>query len=330
MSSCTFNFSAQSHECGFGPVLLKPGGPRAASLVGVSVPSNAFSFSAAGFLQAFSLELPLDAVAPGANDDYDLRVDQLLSDAGTPVEQQAVAGPAAALDATGLMGVDLNDLDGDPRVSVEALVRGLGGASLVGFGAALDPVGSPADSWSLRSAVAGLADPTSGKYAGDLVGELISDRVIDDDLFLRVELADSAGNRSGRRQRFSALGGTVTPLEVAAILSPASGGNTVTEGFDVSFQHVLSGVAGTGLYRVTLVGASGRSWTLVRPATGGGSVHVPDLVAAGGSGLPNGPIAASVEAFAWPGFSTSAFLFSDVSREHDRFSAGAPISFDKP
>ena len=41
-------------------------------------------------------------------------------------------------------------------------------------------------------------------------------------------------------------------------------------------------------------------------------------------------VACVVEAWAWAGFDETGFLFSDIEREHDRFSASAPISFTKP
>ena len=177
-----------------------------------------------------------------------------------------------------------------------------------------------------------MADPTSGKYAGDVEGELVVERVIDADYFLRVELRDTSGNRAGRRARFSVLGATVAPLDVPLVSAPAAGGSTGGQSFDLVFDNALAPFAAGGIYRATLTGANGRDWVLYRRAAGGANrtIHVPDLVAVGGSGLPNGPIDCTVEAYEWSGLDPTQFLFSDVEREHDRFAQSAPITFDKP
>jgi hypothetical protein len=327
---CSFNFSTLSSECAYGPVAVEPGAPRALGFVAVDVPNSAVNFTAAGFLRAHALELPLLPVSPGGQSFDDLRIDQLLSNTATPQERRAVRGPSTMLDASALSSVDLSNLDGGPEVAVQAVAPGIGGAVLVGFGAALDGIGMPADTWSVESALAGVADPTTGKYAGDELGELVLDRSIDPDLLLRAELRDQAGNRSVRRPRFSALGGSLVPPEAPLVSSPAPGGASGSQGFDVVFSNVLAGQAATGLYRVTLTGANGRSWVLYRRATGGGRVHVPDLVAAGGLGLPNGVLSCVVEAYAWPGYDPQDFLMSDVAREHDHVSQSAPVTFSKP
>jgi hypothetical protein len=332
VSGCSFNIQTLSNECSYGPLSVRPGLLRAASFAAVDVPASAFNFTAQGFLRGYALELPLPPASGGSQTFFDLRVDRMLSDGDTPQEEKALDGPAAVLDASGLAGFDLANPAGAPRVAVQALVPGHAGSVLAGFGAALDPQGSPANAWALRSAIPGVADPTSGKYPGDVEGELVVERIIDPDSFLRVELRDTTGNRAGRRARFSALGAVVVPLDVPLLSAPLAGGTTGGQSFDLVFDNVLAPFAAGGLYRATLTGANGRDWVLYRRAAGGASrtIHVPDLVAVGGSGLPDGPIDCTVEAYEWSTLDPTQFLFSDVEREHDRFAQSAPITFDKP
>jgi hypothetical protein len=128
------------------------------------------------------------------------------------------------------------------------------------------------------------------------------------------------------------LGASLAPPEVPLVSSPAAGGSTGGQAFDLTFDNVLSAFAATGLYRATLTGPNGRDWVLYRRAAGGASrtIHVPDVAAVGGSGLPDGTLACTVEAYEWSGLDPTLFLFSDVEREHDRFAQSAPIAFDKP
>jgi hypothetical protein len=178
----------------------------------------------------------------------------------------------------------------------------------------------------VRSAYPGVVDES---------GVLGVQGTVDPDLFLRMELRDAAGNRSGQRPRLSTL--ATLPLSFSAfappvaVISAPAAGSAVGGAFDVEFENALPDIAGEpGLYVVHLVDSGGRGWDLYRvdPADGvPAEVHAPDLAADGGTGLVTGDVDAAVELFAWPGFDAGAFLLSDVAREHDVFSAGAPITF---
>ena len=130
---------------------------------------------------------------------------------------------------------------------------------------------------------------------------------------------------------------TLRPTSAPVILAPALGGSSGAATYDLVFSNAIPDSAATpGIYRVTLqAGSAGRRWTLWRSdlsdASGASrTIHVPDTVALGGTALPDGPINAVVEAYGWSGFSTDDFQWSDVEREYDSFSAGAPSSYSQP
>lgn len=335
-AGCSASAAILGWDCAYGPADLRLGAPRVISSFAVLPPIDTFNFNAKSFLRGYSFELPFSPPSAGSTSTVDFDVNPLLDDPSVPLEQQVLAGPQANLSIVGLTGVDPADLDGEPRAVIEARVRGMHGSALAGAGAALDPVGTRATQWTVSTAIPGVVDPTSGKYAGDELGELVDDGVIDPDLFLRVEVRDNAGNVVGRRPRFPNPGvpGSLVPLDVADITAPAPGGNTLGDGFNLTFNdRIATGGGGQpGLYRATIVDQAGKVWRLYRSAGGGGSrrISVPDLPFAGGVGLADGPLACWVEAWAWTGFDETEFLFSDIEREYDRFSAGAPITLSKP
>ena len=77
----------------------------------------------------------------------------------------------------------------------------------------------------------------------------------------------------------------------------------------------------------------GRRWRLWRnEPIGPGTViqHVPDLSIPMGNTLASGNITATIRAWAWNGFSESAFLWSDLEREHDVYVESAPVTFSLP
>jgi hypothetical protein len=327
VTGCSPNLPTLSFDCSYGPGALRPGPVRTLSFVAVNVPSSFASYNAQTFLRGYYLETPLPSAIGGAQTFFDFRVDTMLDDPSVPAEEQVLNGPAPSLNAAGVNGIDLANLDGEPVVSVEAQVRGMHGTALVGFGAALDPAGSPPDTWQVASAIPGVADPTPGPGAG----ELVRDGIIDpNSMFLRCEVRDQAGNRSGRRAAYGSVPGTVSPPDIPLVTSPLAGGNTGGLSYDLVFDDALGGQS--GLYRATLIGQNGRSWELFRAAGGGGSrtIRVVDLVASSGVGLPDGPILCSIEGWAWAGFDPTQFLFSDIDREHDRFCQSAPITFTQP
>jgi hypothetical protein len=332
VQTCTISQSTATFQCGFGPLSARPGFFGAQSFVGVETPLSAFSFTAPGFLRAYALQMPLAALTPGQNSTVNLTVNSMLDDPGVDQEERALDGPLAVLNATTLNGVDLNDLDQAPRVEIQAIARGFHGAVLAGFGAALDGQGSPASLWAVRSAIPGAADPTSGKYPGDVQGQLVTDGTIESDLFLRCELRDNSGNRAGRRPRFSVAGSVVAPLSVPLVSSPAASSTTPGPEYDVVFDNVLLGGGQDGLYRVTLLSDSGRAWTLYRFTAAAGathSVHTPDILSAGGTPLPAGVVSCSAAAFAWPTFDRTLFAFTDIEREQDLFAESASFDFSQ-
>ncbi len=324
---CAPNLPTFSNDCSYGPGPVRVGPVRALSFVAANtVGLTGANFSALGFLKAYLLEIPLAEPTPGFASTYDFRVDVLLDDVNVPAEEKAIDGPSTTLDASSVVGLDLNDLDGDPQISVRSKLASLHGTSLVGFGAALDPLGVPADTWAVRTAIPGIADPVAGPAAGDQEGQLITDGILwPADLMVRCELRDLARNRSVQRFPFASPPGSVTPIDVPLITSPAAGGGSGGVGYDLAFTGVLP--AAGGLYRATLTGTGGRAWELYREAAAGVShIRVVDLAAAGGLGLPNGPVTAVVEAWGWS-YAPLDFLFSDIEREYLDYAAGGGVTY---
>lgn len=337
VQSCTFNPQTLTWQCGFGPRPLRLGLLGGVSFVAVDPPASAFTFNAQTFLRGYSLELPFASVNPGSlTSTVSFSVNQLLDDPDTAAEELSIEGPAALLDASAAAGIDLTQLDGDPRVAIQGRVPGLSGAVLAGFGVALDPQGSPASAWIVRSALPGVADPFDDDGAGtnDELGELVEDGTLEPELYLRCEVRDDLGARAGQRLRFA----QTPPLPVAInlpstpqVLAPTAGSTTAGSAYDIDFDDVIADGSGqSGLYRVTLVANNGRQWLLYRADQTGaaqGNVELPDLAALGGTPLADGTITCAVSAFAWASFSASPLALTDVEREHELSATCAPISF---
>ena len=265
----------------------------------------------------------------------DFQFNMRLDAASVPQKKRALDGPAVDLDASGLASVDLANLATDPRVVVEARMRALPGSLLAGFGAAFDVAGTPTDMWRLRSAFPGAVDFTDTKYPGDELGELVRSGVIDPDLFLRVELVDTAGNASVRRPTFTSdpAAAPLVPVEVPTVVAPPAGGGTGGASFALDVTDVLDGsLAPTGLYRVTLLAANGRRWRLWAQDGAGATLRLwaPPIAAAGGTPLVAGPIVAVADVVTWPGLDVALFLWSDLPRELDVLASAAPITFSQP
>jgi hypothetical protein len=331
VASCGANSVTQQFECAFGP---RPALTRVGAISGLVTdpPPSEFGYTAAGFLRDLAFVAPFALPASGALPPALVPMGSLLDDLDTPTEEQALDGPQLLLDASSTTGIALGQLNGGPRVLVQARGRSLHGGPTVGAGLAFPQSGSPTDVWKLRCALAGIADPTDGKYPGDEIGELVQQGVIEADLRLRVELRDALGNRSGRRPRFSSLGGFLAPLSVPTLLAPPPGGSAGGSEFDLVFPDVLNGLGAQGFYRVTLTDDLGRIWTLLRPSGAGAtqSVRVPDLAPAGGLALSSGPISCTIEARAWPGVDPARFSLSDLEREYDHFAATGVLAFTLP
>ena len=292
------------------------------------------SFNSVFLVQAFALAAPLGPSPPSGDDPRDIDVPFLLTDNTLPEEEKVFDLPDVVLSATGLSGIDLANLDddpattGDPRIDVEALVPGIGGAVQVGMGLAYGPPG--ATSWDVRSAAPG---------AVSAAGSLGSDGVVDSDLLLRMELRDDDDNVTGVRPRQTVLEGlpanpVLVPADVPVLVSPPPGGSTGGDEFTLVFPNTIEDLAAEpGLYRVDLEDPAGRGWTLWRPDTAGSEnvrVRVPDPGDAGATGLASGNISVRISAFAWPTFNPRRFLWSDVEREHDLFARAASVTLTKP
>lgn len=317
-------------SCPFGPEPVAVGRLGALSLLAGNLGLDAGSFSASALIQAFVLTVPRPPLQPAAADTLEVVVPFLLTEPGVEPSELPIEAHPVAFYGSFATGLDLGSLTddpvttGDPRVTLEALVPGVPGSTMVGAGLAFQQ--SPGV-WAVRSAYPGAVDDA---------GSLGLQGTVDTDLFLRLELRDEAGNRSGQRPRLSTLATLPLPFStfappVAVISAPAAASTVLTGAIDVEFENALPDIAGEpGLYVVHLVDSVGRGWDLYRvdpPDGAPAEVHAPDLVASGGIGLATGNVAASVELFAWPGFDAGAFLLSDVAREHDVFSSGAPITF---
>ncbi len=332
INSCSVDPISLQLECAFGPYPVLSSRIGALSAVITSTPLSEFNYTAPGFLKGFTFGIPQAPVASAQTQPDDLLLPSLLDDPNTPLESLPIDGPAVTLDASAVVGIDLAHLDSTPRVLLESRSPGMRADPMVGGAVAFDLNGGV---YKVRSAYPGVVDPTSGKYPGDEQGTLVQDGTIDPDLMLRCELRDTFGARVGRRPRLSNMPGTVIPLDAATLLVPAPLGNTGGESYDLDFSNVITDAMGEpGIYRVNLVGSNGRRWRIyvVDPDDTFPTVHirVPDLTLNNGTGLPNGPIGCTIEAFAWPGFQPTLFSFTDLVREYDAFSVSAPVTFSKP
>jgi hypothetical protein len=198
------------------------------------------------------------------------------------------------------------------------------GAVAVGQGVAFND-GLPPDTWNIRAAYAGAADGIQD-VPQDALGRLVTDGVISPDLFLRVEIADNAGNRSGSRPRFSTGGSTIVPPPAVVLDAVPTVPNAGGVCFDLRFTDVIADFyVEPGLYRITLTDSAGLKWTLWRPdapdAQGPNAVvHVPFVGAGGTLPMAGGVLRCQISAAAWPALDLGRFLWSDIEREVDLFS----------
>jgi hypothetical protein len=291
------------------------------------------AFSAAQLVQAFALEVPLAPASPGQAQQGDLEIPFLLFDAQAPPDEAALPMPAFDFRVDAGSGIDLAMLDDDPATSgtlfatVETLVPGIGGAVAVATGLSY-PRG--AGLWTVRAAAPGAITPA---------GSLGSQGTVETDPYVRVEAVDLAGNAVGVRPRLSdVLAGAPAPefraLAVPTQLAPAAGAPSAGQAFTVTLAHAIGDErAMGGLYRVRLVDQAGRGWDLWRfdpPGASDVAVRVVDPMDAGALGLADGSVTSTTAAYAWSTLAPLDFLWSDVEREFELFSRGAPLTFSKP
>lgn len=287
-----------------------------------SDPMDPSAFTPGIFLQAFELRYPRDPVGALETDVVLVQVGDLLSGADVDPAEVPLGTPSQILSKPPNYALDFPNPDGEPRVSVEAFTPGIHGMMTVGKGLAYFDVF--ADSWDVRAAYSARA-----KAAGELAGDL----TIEDERYLRVELVDQGGSRSGVRQALSTATGSLTPPGVALLSAPS--GTTAGDAYDLVYENVITGAHDTrGLYRVLLVDLTGKRWHLwtLDPPFAAGSVvaHVPPISVQGGTPLGTGPVTAFIDTWSWPGFDASDLMFSDIERRRDRFSTAAAQVFAQP
>jgi len=289
------------------------------------------AFSASQLVQAFALQVPQPGTPTGVPQPALLPLERLLIDPALPDEEAAQALPVFLLSVDPAGGVNLANLDDDPEtegepfVSVETRVPGLGGAIAVGLGLAFDQTGGV---WRVRAAQPGTVSAT---------GPLGAAGAVDPDVSVRAEVSDVAGNSSGVRPRLSAIlaGGsepTFEALDVPRALAPLT--NLGSGAFTVELEHVIGDDRSEGgFYRVELEDVAGRGWSLWR-IDGSGTANVllrgVDLADGGGTGLANGDVQVRGSAFAWEGFDPQAFLWSDIQREFELFAHTSQQTLSKP
>lgn len=338
-SSCFFNPFTEETLCTFDPYPVSS--RRLGGIVQLSTltPVAENVYSAESFLRGFGWFAPRPGLDPGTPEFLELVAGALLSDISTPAEDRAIDAPAQVLTLAGAVGVDLGNLSGPPTATIGALAPGLQDTPQVGAGLAFDQGGGV---WNLRGAYPGAADGISSG-GGDELGSLVQSNAIEGDLFFGAEIADTSGNRSGVRSRFSFLSGNLALSPVATISAPV--GATGGPSFDLEFSDAIPDALGRpGLYQATIVDSAGRSWRAWRldpPDSNGPTVtiHLPDIALGGGVPLADGALAASVTTYALPdtpgsltygGFDPAEFLWNDVLRQWDRRTVSAPVLLSQP
>ncbi len=330
VGSCALNAVTAQYECPFGPRLV---GPFVGAIAAMALdpPGSEFNYSASGFLRDFAWLAPAPVAVGTTLPPAIVSMGPLLDDGSVDIEERALDGPQFVIDATSVSGLDLAQLDGDVRVRMKARLFSLHADALIGGGVAFPLSGSPVDRWKARTAFSGLADPTDGKYSGDELGSLIQQGTLDPALRAFVELRDDDGNVSARRPRLAEIVDPLPLFGVPTLLAPVPGTPSGGTSYDVVFANALSATGG-GVYRVRLVDALGRSWTLWRPYQSGATAraHLPDVSALGGAALSNGLIACTIEGWDYPEWNGAEFAFSDLARDHDAFVAAGSKVFSQP
>jgi hypothetical protein len=325
--ACAYNTLLDQTICTFLPPLgLRLGEVGLVTFLATKDPGDLNDpnlFSAGTFLQAFELLMPrapLTTLVP--NDNVGIAVGDLLSGAGVPPGDIPLAFGPQVFSKPPNFSLDFPNIDGAPRVSVEAFTSGVRGMMTIGQGRPYFDVGN--DRWDIRSAY------TAKAKAG---GELATALTIEDERLLRVEIVDASGNRTGVRQPQGSATGSLLPPGVPLLNAPT--GTTAGPAYDLVYENVIDGAQDTlGLYRALLVdSATAKRWHLwtLDPVAGSDVVtHVPPIAIQGGVGLGSGTITCFLDAWSWAGFDPQAFMFSDIVRRHDRFTSASPKVFSQP
>jgi len=299
-----------------------------------TIDQDPFNFSPESFLKVAQLEFLTEAASPGGKISKQFDVVEFLSDVGVDVEERPLWAPGAILDTSTLVSLDSSNLvDGRPRVLIEGVVPSLGTTATVGAGMA-DEIIPGTSVWTVQGAFAGAADGVSDS-AEDLLGQWVSEGLIEADLLLRLDLEDTSGNVTGRRLRFTEVVGQ--PLfiahDVPILLSPAfaTGGSA----FQLEFADTLDDTQ-DGLYAVHMTDVTGRSWDVwhLDVAGSGGSItaHVPEIELFGGQPLADGALSVVVSLRGLPAadFDAASFLWSEVRERADARAHTATQSLQQP
>ncbi len=335
---CSPQSGAGIYTCPFGPANTLPNVLGGSTLLSADFTVSQATFNPVVFLRAIGLDFPLRPLGNSATETgRTLYVEHLLLT--QDVEQHPIGiGSIGLLDDQLL---DMGPLNSDPLVGIEGLSPGLHGGLTVGVGIPFD-VGS--GDYDVRGAYAGIADGIDDG-SGDQLGELVVDRTVQPDLFLRVEF-DGTGGRSGLRPRLSSLAGLgnmLVPPNVPLMVSPAPGANTGGPAFELIACDRLPDAEGLGgMHRFVLTDQTGRRWVLWREDASGGSsvdcgaanqvsVQVPDIAASGGTPLASGPLTCRLSTLAWSSFDVSqGVLWSDIDREQEFFTHSNPVPLILP
>ncbi|MCH2105145.1 MAG: carboxypeptidase-like regulatory domain-containing protein [Planctomycetes bacterium] len=318
--------------CGFPSADITAGRFGTPTLL-ATVDQDPLDFTPESFLKVAQLDFLTDAAQPDGKVSLNYDITGFLSDVGVDPEERPLWAPGAILDTSLLVALDTSNLvNGEPSVLIEGAVSSLGTTATVGAGIADDPFGTSI--WALQGAFAGAADGVSDDPE-DQLGRWVSEGLIEEDLFMRVDLEDNLGNATGRRVRFSALSGAplFTAPDVPILLSPAfaTGGSA----FQVEFADTLDDTQ-DGLFRVRLTDITGRSWEvwhLNEPGSGASiTANLPAIALPGGQPLADGPleVVVSLQGTAAADFDPTAFLWAELSASADARARTAIAGLQQP
>lgn len=312
---CVPDLAAALLRCPFGPLAIQAGQLGVRSFMAVDGGLAQGSWTAAGYLQAFSLSdvlLPADAGMDEIGQVHE--VHQMLL--ALPAEEQAIALTAHVL--TRALATGLGTLVADPLVTVEGLVPGLSNPLVVGRA---EEFVLDANNWAVLGAIPGAADGIDDG-GGDVLGSLVIGGTIEADLFLRAEVEDTDGNVLVARPRLSVSGGALVLPPVPTLLAPAGGATIPGAGFDLGIVDVIPDAAMVeGLVHVQVLDSNGRAWDLwtmdSSDPAGPVRIRAPDIgtMSLGGTPLSAGAATLRVEVFSWSSLDLSSFLWSDIGRE---------------
>jgi hypothetical protein len=315
--------------CGFGVADIAAGKFGASTLL--ATVDQGIDFAAADFLKVADLELlaGAGAVAPNAKDSFQYEVTGLLPDIG---EERPLLAPESGLDLFQLVSLDTTSfVAGSPSVLIEGAVPSLGGVATVGAGVAEDFLGLGL--FIVQGAYAGAADGIL-EDDGDIEGRWVTEGLVEADLFFRVDLKDTSGNKSGRRMRFSELAQVIaiTPPDVPVLMNPSS--DTGGSAFELEFMDTLDDDQ-DGLFRVHMTDITGRSWDiwhLNEPTSGRGiTANVPEISSLGGQPLADGQLEVIVSLWGVPSgdFDAGRFLWQALLEQADSRAETAPITLQQ-